>query len=105
GAGAREPSGAAVGSAGSVYPERAALPEAWTGFRLGIWGAGWAEGLPRGDPLRACLRGGSLRPEEWRQVYSAADIVISLTGSGGKRFPAEKVYQVSPRTFEVLACG
>jgi len=51
------------------------------------------------------LRGGSLRPEEWRRVYAAADTVISLTGSGGKQFPADKVYQVSPRTFEVLACG
>jgi len=104
-AGATERWGAEVAFVGSFYPERAELLEAFTGFRLGIWGPGWAERLPRGDPLRACLRGGSLRPEEWRQVYSAADIVISLTGSGGKRFPAEKVYQVSPRTFEVLACG
>src|SRR2546427_9402976 len=100
-AGATERWGAEVAFVGSFYPERAELLEAFTGFRLGIWGPGWAERLPRGDPLRACLRGGSLRPEEWRQVYSAADIVISLTGSGGKRFPAEKVYQVSPRTFEV----
>ena len=96
--------GAEVALVGSFYPERAELLRAFVGFRLGIWGPGWAELLPRRDPLRAFLRGGSLRPEEWRQVYSAADIVISLIGSFGKRFPADEVYQVSPRTFEVLAC-
>src|SRR5207247_8285352 len=73
------------------------------GLSPGDLGPGWAERLPRGDPLRACLRGGSLRPEEWRQVYSAADIVFSLTGSGGKRLPAEEDYQVSPGNFGLLA--
>ena len=97
--------GAEVAFVGSFYPERAELLRAFIGFQMAIWGPGWAEFLPRRDPLRPFLRGGSLRPEEWRQVYSAADIVISLTGSGGKRFPSEKVHQVSPRTFEVLACG
>jgi len=102
---AKERWGAEVAFVGSFYPERAELLRAFTGFRLGIWGPGWAECLSRRDQLRPFLRGGGLRPEEWRRVYAAADIVISLTGSGGKRFPADKVYQVSPRTFEVLACG
>src|SRR3989454_7464279 len=50
-AGATERWGAEVAFVGSFYPERAELLEAFTGFRLGIWGPGWAERLPRGDPL------------------------------------------------------
>jgi spore maturation protein CgeB len=70
---------------------------------LGVWGPGWDRYLD--DPeFGRSIRGGALRPSEWRKVYSAADLVLNLSyGFGGPR----EVYgtMANVRVFEALACG
>lgn len=85
---------------GSYYPVREAVLETLTEFSPGIWGGGWDK-VRRGSVLRPFLRGGCMRHEEWRKVYCAADIVLSVHYQDGQT----PCYQAGPRLFEALACG
>jgi spore maturation protein CgeB len=83
---------------GSYYKNRADLLRSIVDFDLGIWGPGW-ERLEKDDPLRKCVKGGSVVPEEFNKIYSAAKINIIGHYQDGKN----PCYQVSPKVFEALA--
>jgi spore maturation protein CgeB len=83
---------------GSYYKNRADLFRDLIDFDLGIWGPGW-ERLEENDPLRKCVKGGSVIPEDFNKIYSAAKInIISHYQDGVTR-----CYQASPKVFESLA--
>jgi spore maturation protein CgeB len=84
---------------GSYYKNRADLLRNVVNFDLGIWGPGW-ERLEKDDPLRKCIKGGSVVPEEFNKIYSAAKIVIVCHYQDGKT----PCYQASPKVFEAMAC-
>lgn len=87
---------------GSFYPNRAKLFEKLTQYNLAIWGPGWNK-LDKSSPLKANLRGESVRPESWIKIYSASKIVLAPHYQAPcNKFP---VYQASPRIFEAMSCG
>jgi len=87
---------------GSYYPNRAAMLEPLTSFNLTIYGPGWNE-LPIDSKLRPLVRSAHIRPDQWRSIYNASKIVLSIHYQDPlNRFP---VYQASPRVFEAMACG
>jgi len=87
---------------GSMYPGRAKLLEQLVEFDLGIWGPGW-EKLAPDSPLRACLRGGPVPPEEWVKIFNAADIVLNVDGYGETL--DEAGHMGNTRVYEAPACG
>lgn len=94
--------GSDIAFVGSNYPNRLDLFENLKGFDIAIWGPGW-EVLPKNSILREHIRGGALRPEEWRKVYNASKIILAphYCDPDNKVF----VHQISPRIFEAMACG
>lgn len=95
--------GAAVVFVGSYYPERHALLRFLHGLPVGIWGPGWERAA--GDPhLAGMIRGGSLRPDQWRALYAGSAAAINIHyGSFGPREVSGDL--VNTRVFEILACG
>jgi spore maturation protein CgeB len=92
----------AVVFVGSWYPEREEFL-ARLGGQLAIWGPGWPAHATR-PPVRDALRGGPLRPNEWRRRYRRALATLNLHyGFGGD--PAAYGAMANTRVFEVLAAG
>lgn len=89
-----------VAFVGSYYPNRAACLRTLTDIDLAIWGPGWGALAPE-DPLAACVRGGTLTPVQWQQVFAQARINIVIHYQDG-RVPC---YQASPKVYEIMACG
>lgn len=85
---------------GSFYPNRLKILESILDFNLAIWGPGWDK-VPAGHPLKNHIKGGQLKPEEWRRIYSAAKIILVIHYRN-KEIPC---YQASPKVYEALACG
>ena len=88
---------------GSLYPERQVLLRFLRGLPVGIWGPGWERAA--GDPhLAPMIRGGALRPAQWRVIYGQADVVLNVHyGAFG---PLEVSGDLAnTRLFEILACG
>jgi spore maturation protein CgeB len=83
---------------GSYYKNRADVLRSVVDFNLGIWGPGW-ERLEKDDPLRKCVKGGSVVPEEFNKIHSAAKICVICHYQDGKT----RCYQASPKVFEALA--
>jgi spore maturation protein CgeB len=104
--------GADIAFVGSFYPNREKVleqlvetkPKSRSGgidFDLGIWGPGW-EKLPKKSPLKNCIRGNQLKPDEWIKIFCSAKIVIVIHYKDleGKIL----CYQASPKVYEALAC-
>jgi Uncharacterized protein conserved in bacteria len=93
---------------GSNYSERVAILEKLCCFDIGIWGLGW-ERLPAKSPLVRRLRGGAIGPEIWTKIFSAAKIVLNITGHRANvmvPFIDEKDFRnTNTRVFEILGCG
>lgn len=86
---------------GSYYPNRADCLETIADLNLSIWGPGW-EKLAEDSPLRSKIkRAGSILPEEWRKIYSAAKLVVLIHYDDGKTL----CHQASPKLYEAMACG
>jgi spore maturation protein CgeB len=86
----------------SLYPHRIAMLEAVADLNLGIWGPG-AEDLPASSPLKKCVRGGKTGPGQWMKIYSAAKINLCAHYVPPVQDIASN--QISPRVYEVAACG
>ena len=88
---------------GSLYPERHVLLRFLRGLPVGVWGPGWERAA--GDPhLAPMIRGGALRPVQWRAIYGQADVVLNIHyGAFGP--PEVSGDLANTRLFEILACG
>jgi spore maturation protein CgeB len=89
---------------GSCYPERQILLRFLRGLPVGIWGPGW-EARAASDPhLAPMLRGGALRPSDWRALYQSADVALNIHyGTFG---PLEVSGDLAnTRLFEIFGCG
>jgi spore maturation protein CgeB len=84
---------------GAWYPSREKLFERLHNYDLAIWGAQW-DRVGKNSPLKRCIKGAPLLPEEWTKVYSASKIILV------SHFQADNVlcYQASPKIYEGLAC-
>ncbi|MFQ5876158.1 MAG: glycosyltransferase [Acidobacteriota bacterium] len=96
-------SAAPVVFVGSYYPERQVLLRFLRGLPVGVWGPGWERAA--GDPdLAPMLRGGSLRPAEWVELFASARAVLNIHyGALGPR--AVSGDMANTRVFEILGCG
>jgi len=90
--------GADVAFVGTVTPGRVRILRKLTGFHLGIWGA-WSE---RDPALAAFYRGRNVRGEDAVKIYNASKVNLDIHVMWGVR---EEWYNVTPRVFEVPACG
>ncbi len=83
------------------YYHRGSILEGISDFNLSVWGPG-AEKIDNNFNLRNKIRGDSLRPEDWRKVYSLAKIGICahFKDKEGKVL----CHQLSPRVYEIMAC-
>jgi len=92
---------------GSCYTERIETLEYLTDFNLGIWGPGW-ERLPENSPLRKCVRGAKVAPEEWNKILSASKIALNILGYQcdvtGPLIEERDSRMTNTRFFELLAC-
>lgn len=89
---------------GSCYPERQILLRFLRGLPVGIWGPGWESRAGHDPHLAPMLRGGALRPSDWRALYQGADIALNIHyGSFG---PLEVSGDLAnTRLFEIFGCG
>ncbi|HET8945779.1 MAG TPA: glycosyltransferase [Candidatus Polarisedimenticolia bacterium] len=98
----RAPGGRIV-FAGSHYPERQVLLRHLRGLPVDVYGPGW-EAARHDDHVLPMLRGGALRPEEWRRLYSEAAAVLNI--HYGALGPASVSGEMAnTRAFEIPACG
>ena len=99
----RRVAGARVVFVGSYYPERHTLLRFLHGLPVGIWGPGWRRAA--GDPhLAGMIRGGSLRPDQWRALYAGSAVALNIHyGSFGPREVSGEM--ANTRSFEILGCG
>jgi spore maturation protein CgeB len=88
---------------GSHYPERQILLRHLRGLPVDVYGPGWERA--RGDAhVAPMLRGGPLRPAEWRRLYGEAAAVLNIHyGAFGP--PSASGEMASTRAFEIPACG
>lgn len=70
-------------------------------FDLGIWGY-WTEKSPE---LKRCYRKQHVYGEEAVKIYNASKIVLDMPSSYPTYAPEGKAFYVTPRVFEVPACG
>lgn len=89
---------------GTNYPERAKILEGLCDYDLSIWGLGW-EKLPAGSPLKAHVRGGKVKPEEWVKIYNASKIALNISYSEGLAIDNQTFRMCNTRVFEILGCG
>ena len=93
---------------GSNYSERVEVLEKLCGFNIGIWGQGW-ERLPANSPLVPHLRGKAVGPEIWTKIFSAAKIVLNITGHRCDIMvplvDKKDFRMTNTRVFEILGCG
>ena len=93
---------------GTNNTERVGILEKLCSFNIGIWGQGW-ERLPDKSPIKRHLRGRAVGPEIWTKIFSAAKIVLNITGHRCDvmvPFIEEKDFRMTnTRIFEVLGCG
>ncbi|HEV8199369.1 MAG TPA: glycosyltransferase [Candidatus Polarisedimenticolia bacterium] len=88
---------------GSHYPERQVLLRHLRGLPVDVYGPGW-EAARHDDHLVPMLRGGALRPEAWRRLYSEAAAVLNI--HYGALGPASVSGEMAnTRAFEIPACG
>jgi spore maturation protein CgeB len=88
---------------GSHYPERQVLLRHLDGLPVDVFGPGWerAASDPHVGPM---IRGGALRPEAWRGLFSSAAAVLNIHyGAFGP--PGVSGEMANTRLFEVAACG
>jgi len=89
--------------AGSHYPERQVLLRHLRGLPVDVYGPGW-EAARHDDHLVPMLRGGALRPDAWRRLYSEAAAVLNI--HYGALGPASVSGEMAnTRAFEIPACG
>ncbi len=87
---------------GSWYPEREEFLSQLDPCRLAIWGPGWERAAH--GALRERIRGGALRPDQWRSLYRHIPVGLNLHyGFGGDPEPYGAM--ANTRVFEVLAAG
>jgi len=85
---------------GSWYPRREELVREISDFPLVIYGPGWDRAGPLGG---GSVHTGGRKPDETRLIYSTSAINLSIHLM--EPWDSVKFTQVSPRVFEVLACG
>lgn len=90
----------ALAFVGSYYPNRAELLAGLAGHDLTVWGPGW-ERLASGHPLAAKVHPGQIGLNEWRRIFSRAQVVLVSHYDDG-RTPCQ---QASPKLYEAMACG
>jgi spore maturation protein CgeB len=90
--------GSDIAFVGTMTPVRQRFLEALAGFDLKIWGR-WEKESPL---LKGCYRKRDIYADEAAKVYAASRIVIDIHGQWNL---APVVYNVTPRVFEVPACG
>jgi len=90
--------GADVAFVGSVSAGRVKVLKGLKEFRLGIWGA-WQESDPELAPY---YREKNVSGEDAVKIYSASKVNLDIHVLFGER---QKYYNVTPRVFEVPACG
>jgi spore maturation protein CgeB len=90
--------GSDVAFVGTMTPVRQQVLESLTGFDLKIWGR-WEKKSPF---LKRCYRKKDIYEEEAAKVYAASRIVVDIHGQWNL---GPVVYNVTPRVFEVPACG
>ena len=89
--------GSDVAFLGSVIPVRERLLEEIADFNPGIWGR-WPKRSPR---LERCYKEQDTYEDEPVKIYNASKIVLDFHGLYGEG----RVFNVSPRVFEVPASG
>lgn len=90
--------GAEVAFVGTLTPERVRYLKSLTGFGLGIWGA-WQE---RDPALEASYREKNVSGQDAVKIYNASKVNLDIHVLFGVQ---DKIYNVTPRVFEVPACG
>ena len=88
---------------GTIVPIRERILEELLDFDLSIWGPSvniWGDCLSEDSKLKKCHRYRSVYGQELVKVYNASKIVLSIHGLYGNR-----LFSVTPRLFEVSACG
>ena len=94
---------------GSGFSERIAWFNAidWTGIDLGLYGT-W-KGLGLNAQLRACIKGNQVDNQMASALYRRAKIGLNLyrrsMGFGRKAPQIERADSLSPRAYELAACG
>jgi spore maturation protein CgeB len=85
---------------GSWYPRREAVLRSLEGLPLEIYGPGWQQV----QPWPGCrIIPGGVGPEESRRLFASATVVLNIHLM--EPWGEVPFAQVSPRVFEVLACG
>lgn len=90
-----------VAFVGTVTPRRRMILEALSDFDLAIWGV-WPERSPK---LKNCYRSQHVCAEEAAKIYSASKIIIDMHSLFENSASIKGIYNVTPRVFEVPACG
>ena len=88
---------------GTHYPERQILLRHLAGLPVEVYGPGWerAQGDPHVEPM---IRGGALRPAQWRRLYGSAAAVLNIHyGAFGPDAVSGNL--ASTRVFEIFGCG
>lgn len=96
---------------GSGFPERVAFFNAidWTNIDLGLYGT-W-KGLGLNAQAQACVRGEQVSNEMASALYRRAKVGLNLyrqplyKGKGSKPSPLAPAESLSPRAYELAACG
>jgi spore maturation protein CgeB len=83
---------------GSLYKEREDFLAQLAGFGLKIWGR-WEQ---EDERLKGCYCGKDVYGQEAAALFRGSKIVVDYHALFGKYYP---LYNVSPRLFEVPACG
>lgn len=89
-----------VAFVGSYYPNRAEMLEPLAEFEPGIWGPYWNR-VGKRSPLRPFIHDQRVAHDEWRKIYTAAQVVVVVHYQDG----ITPCCQASPKLFESLACG
>lgn len=97
------PAASEVVFVGSHYPERQVFLRFLRGLPVGVWGPGWERAAD--DPhVAPMIRGGALRPSEWRALYARCRLALNIHyGAFGPRDASGDL--ANTRVFEILACG
>ncbi len=93
--------GSDIAFVGTLSARRETVLEVLRGLDLKIWGV-WNK---KSDRIKDYYAKRNIAPEETLKIYNASRLVVDIHSLFNSSSAAGKIYNVTPRVFEVPACG